>query len=61
MANYRRAAQLAGLAEIPCIVDPNLVDRRDKLLAQAEENLHRENLNPRSARLSHAGSPTCYC
>lgn len=41
-----RAAQLAGLAELPCIVDPKLVDRRDKLLAQAEENLHRENLNP---------------
>ena len=41
-----RAAQLAGLAEIPCIVDPKLVERHDKLLAQAEENLHRENLNP---------------
>lgn len=40
-----RAARLAGLDEIPCIVDPNLVDRRAKLLAQAEENLHRENLN----------------
>ncbi|MBI5068693.1 MAG: ParB/RepB/Spo0J family partition protein [Deltaproteobacteria bacterium] len=40
-----RAAQLAGLAEIPCIVDPGLVERKDKLLAQAEENLHRENLN----------------
>jgi ParB family chromosome partitioning protein len=40
-----RAARLAGLEEIPCIVDPNLVDRRAKLLAQAEENLHRENLN----------------
>jgi ParB/RepB/Spo0J family partition protein len=41
-----RAAQLAGLAEVPCIVDGSLVDRKDKLLAQAEENLHRENLNP---------------
>jgi ParB/RepB/Spo0J family partition protein len=41
-----RAARLAGLEEIPCIVDPTLADRRDKLLAQAEENLHRENLNP---------------
>jgi ParB family chromosome partitioning protein len=41
-----RAAQLAGLSEIPCIVDPRLADRRDKLLAQAEENLHREDLNP---------------
>ncbi len=41
-----RAAQLAGLTEIPCIVDPTLVERKDKLLAQAEENLHRENLNP---------------
>ena len=41
-----RAAQLAGLAEIPCIVDPGLVEKKDKLLAQAEENLHRENLNP---------------
>jgi len=40
-----RAAQLAGLTEIPCIVDPGLVERKDKLLAQAEENLHRENLN----------------
>ncbi|MCM2333304.1 MAG: ParB/RepB/Spo0J family partition protein [Anaeromyxobacteraceae bacterium] len=41
-----RAAQLAGLSEIPCIVDPSLEDRRAKLLAQAEENLHREDLNP---------------
>ncbi len=41
-----RAAHLAGLTEIPCIVDPKLVERKDKLLAQAEENLHRENLNP---------------
>lgn len=40
-----RAAKLAGLTEIPCIVDPGLVERKDKLLAQAEENLHRENLN----------------
>jgi ParB family chromosome partitioning protein len=40
-----RAAQLAGLSEIPCIVDPGLIERKDKLLAQAEENLHRENLN----------------
>jgi len=40
-----RAARLAGLEEIPCIIDPNLSDRRSKLLAQAEENLHRENLN----------------
>jgi ParB/RepB/Spo0J family partition protein len=41
-----RAAQLAGLPEIPCIVDPGLADQKDKLLAQAEENLHREDLNP---------------
>ncbi len=41
-----RAAKLAGLAEIPCLVDPSLRDRKDKLLAQAEENFHRENLNP---------------
>jgi len=41
-----RAAQLAGLTEVPCIVDAKLVERKDKLLAQAEENLHRENLNP---------------
>lgn len=41
-----RAAKLAGLSEIPCIVDPSLEDRRAKLLAQAEENLHREDLNP---------------
>jgi ParB/RepB/Spo0J family partition protein len=40
-----RAAKLAGLEEIPCIIDPNLVDHGTKLLAQAEENLHRENLN----------------
>lgn len=40
-----RAARLAGLQEIPCIVDPGLLERKDKLLAQAEENLHRENLN----------------
>jgi ParB family transcriptional regulator, chromosome partitioning protein len=41
-----RAARLAGLEAIPCIVDPTLVGRGEKLLAQAEENLHRENLNP---------------
>ena len=41
-----RAAKLAGLAEIPCLVDPSLRDRKDKLLAQAEENFHREDLNP---------------
>lgn len=41
-----RAARIAGLAKIPCIVDPTLSDRRGKLLAQAEENLHREALNP---------------
>jgi ParB/RepB/Spo0J family partition protein len=41
-----RAAQLAGLTEIPCIIDVKLTERKDKLLAQAEENLHRENLNP---------------
>jgi ParB family transcriptional regulator, chromosome partitioning protein len=41
-----RAARLAGLEAIPCIVDPTLVGRSEKLLAQAEENLHRENLNP---------------
>lgn len=41
-----RAAQIAGLTELPCLVDPHLVERRDKLLTQAEENLHRENLNP---------------
>ena len=41
-----RAAQLAGLTEIPCIIDPSLSDRKAKLLAQAEENLHREDLNP---------------
>lgn len=41
-----RAAQLAGLSEIPCIVDPSLEDRRAKILAQAEENLQREDLNP---------------
>jgi ParB family transcriptional regulator, chromosome partitioning protein len=41
-----RAARLAGLESIPCIVDPTLIGRSEKLLAQAEENLQRENLNP---------------
>jgi ParB family chromosome partitioning protein len=40
-----RAAQLAGLSEIPCIVDEGLTDAKQQLLAQAEENLLRENLN----------------
>lgn len=40
-----RAAQLAGLAEIPCLVDERLAAPRQRLLAQAEENLHREDLN----------------
>jgi ParB family transcriptional regulator, chromosome partitioning protein len=40
-----RAARLAGLAEIPCLVDEALADPRQRLLAQAEENLHREDLN----------------
>lgn len=40
-----RAARLAGLAELPCIVDDRLSDRSQRLLAQAEENLHREDLN----------------
>jgi ParB/RepB/Spo0J family partition protein len=40
-----RAAQLAGLAEIPCLVDNALADPKERLLAQAEENLHREDLN----------------
>jgi ParB family transcriptional regulator, chromosome partitioning protein len=40
-----RAAQLAGLVEIPCIVDERLTDPKQRLLAQAEENLHREDLN----------------
>jgi ParB family chromosome partitioning protein len=40
-----RAAQLAGLAEIPCIVDDGLADPKQRLLAQAEENLLREDLN----------------
>lgn len=40
-----RAARLAGLAELPCIVDDSLSDRSQRLLAQAEENLHREDLN----------------
>jgi ParB family transcriptional regulator, chromosome partitioning protein len=41
-----RAAKIAGLEEIPCIIDSGLAEMPDKLLAQAEENLHRENLNP---------------
>jgi ParB family chromosome partitioning protein len=40
-----RAAQLAGLTEIPCLVDERLHDPKQRLLAQAEENLHREDLN----------------
>ncbi len=40
-----RAAQLAGLAEVPCIVDENLANVNRRLLAQAEENLLREDLN----------------
>lgn len=40
-----RAARLAGLTEIPCLVDEALADPRQRLLAQAEENLHREDLN----------------
>jgi len=40
-----RAAQLAGLAEIPCLVDERLAEPRARLLAQAEENLQREDLN----------------
>jgi ParB/RepB/Spo0J family partition protein len=40
-----RAAQLAGLAEIPCLVDERLADPKQRLLAQAEENLHRDDLN----------------
>jgi hypothetical protein len=35
----------SGFRAAPAGVDPNLVDRRAKLLAQAEENLRRENLN----------------
>jgi ParB/RepB/Spo0J family partition protein len=40
-----RAAKLAGLAEIPCLVDERLAEPRARLLAQAEENLQREDLN----------------
>jgi ParB family transcriptional regulator, chromosome partitioning protein len=40
-----RAAQLAELQEIPCIIDERLAETKHRLLAQAEENLHRENLN----------------
>jgi ParB family chromosome partitioning protein len=40
-----RAAMLAGLTEIPCLVDETLADPKQRLLAQAEENLHREDLN----------------
>ena len=40
-----RAAQLAGLSEIPCLVDEGLDDPKQRLLAQAEENLQREDLN----------------
>jgi ParB/RepB/Spo0J family partition protein len=38
-----RAAQLAGLDEIPCIVE--LTDPKHRLLARAEENLLRDDLN----------------
>ncbi len=40
-----RAARLAGLTDIPCLVDEALADPKQRLLAQAEENLHREDLN----------------
>jgi ParB family chromosome partitioning protein len=40
-----RAAQLAGLAEIPALVDDRLAEPKARLLAQAEENLQREDLN----------------
>ena len=40
-----RAAKLAGLAEIPCLVDERLAEPRARLLAQAEENMQREDLN----------------
>jgi ParB family chromosome partitioning protein len=40
-----RAAKLAGLTKIPCFVDDALTDPKQRLLAQAEENLHREDLN----------------
>jgi ParB family chromosome partitioning protein len=40
-----RAAQLAGLAEIPCLVDERFAEPKARLLAQAEENLQREDLN----------------
>jgi ParB family chromosome partitioning protein len=40
-----RAAHLAGLNEIPCLVDARLADPAQCLLAQAEENVHRVDLN----------------
>jgi ParB family chromosome partitioning protein len=40
-----RAARLAGIVEIPCLVDEGLSDPKQRLLAQAEENLHRQDLN----------------
>jgi ParB/RepB/Spo0J family partition protein len=40
-----RAARLAGLTEIPCLLDEGLADPKQRLLAQAEENLHRQDLN----------------
>jgi ParB family chromosome partitioning protein len=47
VAGERRwhAARLAGLTEMPCLIDEGLADPHQRLLAQAEENLHRENLN----------------
>jgi ParB family chromosome partitioning protein len=44
-ANRFRAAQLAGLKEIPCILINNL-EPKDRLILQLTENLLREDLNP---------------
>ena len=52
---------LSGKSET-CIVDPKLVERKDKLLAQAEENLHRENLNPvEEATILAQGGKSALC
>ena len=41
-----RAARMAGLETIPCMVRISLEKAADNLLAQVSENVHREDLNP---------------
>jgi ParB family transcriptional regulator, chromosome partitioning protein len=40
-----RAAQIAGLEEVPCLVDPRLTEERARLAAQAEEDVQRGDID----------------